>query len=112
MKRAFIALTAVVALALSGIACYVAGFQCGISAGRQQATQVYLDIATASLISARAPEATHQTKEYAKAQFYYYTHRSQKNIYQDLGAVDLMAIDGLEPFIHHADSPNDYYRKP
>jgi hypothetical protein len=112
MKRALFALTAVVLLALTGIACFVAGFRGGISTGRQETTQVYLDIATASLISARAPEATHQTKEYAKAQFYYYSHRSQKNIYQDLGPVDLKAVDGLEPFIRHADSPNDYYKKP
>ena len=80
--------------------------------GRQTATkQVYLDMATAGLISARAAEAQPQLKEYAKAQFYYYSHFYSPHIYQDLGPVDEKLILGIDPFIRHADSPNDYYRK-
>ena len=111
MKRTLIALSTVILLALI-IGSYVIGYRGGASMAREQMYQVYLDMAGASLASAQAPEANYQTKEYAKAQFYYYAYLSQRNIYLDLGPVDLKTIAGLEPFIRHADSPNDYYNRP
>jgi len=111
MKRALVTLAGVCLLAFTGIASFVIGARVGQNTAKEHLSQAYLDMAAASLISAQAPEASEQTKEYAKAQFYYYAHRTQRNIYQDLGPVDLNRIDGLEPFIRHADSPNDYYKK-
>lgn len=98
-------------LLLVGSLSYVAGFRGGLHWARKEITQAYLDVAGASLASAQAPEANHQTKEYAKAQFYYYAHRSQHALDADLGPVDEKAIAGLVPFPAHADSPNDYYKK-
>jgi len=98
-------------LVIGGLLAVFAYFS-GHRDGRKAATrQVYLDIATAGMLSARAPQAQPQLKEYAKAQFYYYSHFYSPEIYQDLGPVDENLLQGLEPFLKHADFPNDYYKR-
>jgi hypothetical protein len=107
MKRVLILFGLIVAAGIGGLLSYAAGHRDGRTSARKE---IYLDMAWASLLSAQAPEATPQLREYAKAQFYYYSYFLSPNIYQNLGPVDVSIIRGLEPFIRHADSPNDYYK--
>lgn len=109
MKRAIVIVGLIVAAVLLSFYSYFAGHRDGRMEAR---TDFYGNAAGASLMSAKSAEAQPQLREYAKAQFYYYTYMAFQGYYEDLGPVDEKLLIGLEPFIRHADSPNDYYKKP
>lgn len=109
MKKFTAICVVVLLLVLVGFVSYVTGYQQG---RKTSYSRLCLDIAGASLNTVRASEANPQLREYAKSQFYYYVSKLPGEFYVDMGPVDERLISGLEPFIRHADSPNDYYRKP
>jgi hypothetical protein len=108
IRYLFVSLLAILLIALS-----IFGMFRAYEAGRRSASdQIYLDMATTGLIGAQCETATPQLKEYAKAQLYYYSAQLHPpKLFVDLGPVQESMLKDLEPFIRHADSPNDYYRK-
>lgn len=109
---AAILLAIVAAAALSSERIYNAGYEAG---RRHDQKLVYADAFTAASESLEYGTAlTPQTREFIKAQFYYYgCHMGPGTIRKlprvDYGPVDEKLIAGARPFFIRDDSPNTYY---
>ena len=69
-----------------------------------------------SVASLFNPALAPQTREYVKAQFYYYGCRTDAHTIRRMSSVDFGRVNEdllqrLEPFPLHADCPNDYHEQ-
>jgi hypothetical protein len=100
-------------LAVIGTITCARAYNAGKNHGQKLVSLEAFEAARASL---QSRSLTPQTREYIKAQFYYYGCQIKPQIIRrtpvvDYGRVDDALLGGIEPFIPHADSPNDYYRQ-
>ncbi len=87
------------------------------SAGRVYGQQLTsLEAFTAAQTSLQSKSLAPQTREYIKAQFYYFGCQIEPQIIRSIPVVDYGRVDdallaGAEPFVRHADDPNEYYKE-
>lgn len=106
------ALGFIVAISL-GVLVFAQTYNSGRIYGQQLVSHEAFRDAQASL---QGTNLTPQTREYLKAQFYYYGCQIQQDIIHrekvvDYGPVNDALLNGLVPFIPHGDSPDVYYQE-
>lgn len=113
MKQTLLLRLGFITLAAVGAIAFGHTYNAGRVHGQQLAS---LDAFTAAHASLQSQSLAPQTREYIKAQFYYFGCQIQPHVIRsmpvvDYGRVDDASLAGTEPFLRHANSPNDYYQK-
>ena len=112
MKKVLFSTSAIFVLIALGIFTEGRTYYAGRNYGQHL---IYLDALGAAGSSLSCPNLTPQTREFIKAQYYYYAWQAFASHLQDAHIVDYGPIDetlihGTEPFVFHADSANGYYQ--
>jgi hypothetical protein len=113
VKRTLLFTLGFIALAAVGSIAFSRNYNAGRVYGQQLTSLETFYAAHASL---QSPSLAPQTREYIKAQFYYFGCQIQPHVIRnmpivDYGPVDDATLDGTEPFLRHGDTPNDYYQE-